>query len=82
MNLKKFNFKKIKTTYNTKLHREYVLLKASSAFMFFRVQSAHLAVPTTTDAASPPTATAIKTAQTPRRTSPRGAPAIAELTLA
>lgn len=45
-------------------------LKAASAFMFFLVQSAHLARPMTTDATSPEaalaTAIAISTAQTPR----------------
>ena len=56
-----------------------VPLKAASAFKFFRVQSAHLARPTMTDAALPlaafAMATTISAAQTPRR-SPRGAPAM------
>lgn len=49
-------------------------LKATSAFMFFLVQSAHLARPTTTDAtwasAAFVTAIAISTAQTPRNILP------------
>jgi hypothetical protein len=49
-------------------------LKAVSAFMFFLVQSAHLARPTTTEAtwpsAAPATAIATSAAQKPRSTVP------------
>jgi hypothetical protein len=52
----------------------YLPLKASSAFMFFLVQSAHLARPTTTDAASAlTTASASRRAQTPSTPSALGA---------
>jgi len=55
------------------LDHQQVPLKAASAFKFFRVQSAHLARPTTTDAALPlaafAMATTISAAQTPRRSS-------------
>ena len=55
---------------NNDTKTEGVPLKAVSAFMFFLVQSAHLARPTTTDATWPSaalaTAIAIITAQTPR----------------
>lgn len=58
----------------------YIPLNAASAFMFFLVQSAHLARPTTTEDASleaalATTAIAISKAQTPGRR-PRSAAAM------